>query len=52
MRVRLQLIFISDLLESRRNKIKEYYWLERKDRFTKSVYKWPEAYPNKTVIST
>ena len=49
-RMKLQVIFISDLLKPSLNKIKECYWDGKKDRFVSSRYRWPIVKPNKKVM--
>ena len=39
--MKLQIIFLSDLLEPSSNIIKEYYWEGKKDKFSRSNYCWP-----------
>ena len=49
-RMKLQVIFISDLLEPSSNTIKECYWEGKKDRFTFSTYKWLNIEHNNIVL--
>ena len=47
--MKLQIIFLSDLLELLSNIIKEYYWEGKKDKFSRSNYRWPIIKPDNKV---
>ena len=49
-RIKLQVIFISDLLITNLNQIKECYLKGRRDHFIKSNFMWPQAEPNNQAI--
>ena len=49
-RIKFQVIFISNLVEYGSNRIKECYIKGQKDCFSTSKYIWPSAQPNKSVI--
>ena len=42
-RIKLQVMFVSDLLEAQSNKIKECFWSGRRDKFSSSKFKWPQV---------
>ena len=49
-RLKLQVIFLCDLIEVGLNCIKEYYTKGRLDRFSKSTCMWPEAKTDKKAV--
>ena len=50
--LKLQVIFISNLLEPKINRVKECFWQGKRDKFLVSSYKWPDAKPDSIVITT
>jgi len=50
--MKLQVIFISNLLEPKTNRVKECFWQGKRDKFSTSSCKWPDAKLDSIAIST
>ena len=50
--IKLQIFFISNLLDSALNRIKDCYWNRRRDKFIKSRFRQPQAEPDSSAIIT
>jgi len=49
-RIYLQVMFLSDLIYLRTNKVKCYYIEGRRDQTTESSFNWPESHPLKKAF--